>query len=222
MTGPSFGRFRSLRARRQFCCVVEPLEERLTFAVFTVSTIADVGPGSLRQAIVDSNIGPGADTIVFDSSFFSTPRTITISGAPQQISGPLTITGPGAALLTIRRDATGLANTRRIFDSFASSLTLSGMTVTSGAVSGANGGGLSAVGVSPNITLDGMVFTGNTTDGLGGGVYVGNGGTLMLRNSVISGNTGASGGGLYFFSTGSLVMENSTITGNHANAANNA
>ncbi len=35
-------------------------------ATFTVTNTADEGPGSLRQAILDANASPGADTIVFD------------------------------------------------------------------------------------------------------------------------------------------------------------
>ncbi|HEY7116326.1 MAG TPA: hypothetical protein VH475_07065, partial [Tepidisphaeraceae bacterium] len=55
--------------------LLEPLEERLTPAVFTVGNILDSGAGSLRQAILDANALQGADTIVFDAVFFSTPRT---------------------------------------------------------------------------------------------------------------------------------------------------
>jgi hypothetical protein len=202
--------------------VVETLEERLTLTIFPVTTTVDGGAGSLRQAILDANAMPGPDTIVFDTPYFSTARTIVINAAPPQIGGPLTIAGPGASLLTIQRTGGGLEISRRAFDSVASSLALSGMTVTGGAVSGANGGGLQAVGVTPNITLDGMVFTGNMTNGLGGAVYVGNGGTLTVHNCVISGNSAANGGGIYFFSGGSLILENSTITGNAANAATSA
>jgi hypothetical protein len=34
-------------------------------AVFTVTTTADSGDGSLRQAIIGANVNPGADTIAF-------------------------------------------------------------------------------------------------------------------------------------------------------------
>src|SRR5438105_1386324 len=34
---------------------VEPLERRVLLSVFTVSSTADAGPGSLRQAILDAN-----------------------------------------------------------------------------------------------------------------------------------------------------------------------
>ena len=44
---------------------VECLEDRSVPAFFTVTTIADGGIGSLRQAILDANAAPGADTIDF-------------------------------------------------------------------------------------------------------------------------------------------------------------
>ena len=37
-------------------------------ATFTVTTVADSGPGSLRQAILDANANPGADQIHFNIS----------------------------------------------------------------------------------------------------------------------------------------------------------
>jgi hypothetical protein len=42
------------------------LPTALTAAVFTVTTTADDGPGSLREAITLANTTPGADTIAFD------------------------------------------------------------------------------------------------------------------------------------------------------------
>src|SRR5581483_3289215 len=44
---------------------LEHLEARETPAVFTVTSAADAGPGSLRQAILDANTTPALDTIRF-------------------------------------------------------------------------------------------------------------------------------------------------------------
>jgi hypothetical protein len=44
---------------------VEALEGRLLLATFPVLNTADSGAGSLRQAILDANTAPGADTITF-------------------------------------------------------------------------------------------------------------------------------------------------------------
>jgi len=200
---------------------MENLEDRVTPTIFTVDTIADAGIGSFRQAIIDANNASSADSIVFDTSgVFATPQTISLQTALPQITsagGALTITGTGAANLTIRRDP-ALGTNFRVLDSAAPTLTLTGFTVSNG-ISAADGGGIS-IGSGTTCTLDGMLITGNQTTGTndGAGINVGSGGFLMVRNSTISGNTsGTDGGGIYFFSGGGLVVENSTISGNVAN-----
>jgi len=194
----------------------EPLEARIALAVFTVMNVGDNGAGSLRQAIIDANNALGADTIVFDAPFQASPHTITFLTASPQINQQLTITGPGASLLTVTRSGVVTPATH-VFNSFATSLTMTGMTVTGGNVT-ADGGGLSISGVTPNVLLDGMIFTGNTSTGNGGAISLTNSSTLIVRNSVISNNTaGVLGGGIFFFQNGSLVIENSTISGNIAN-----
>jgi hypothetical protein len=54
--------FRPLRQRR---LLFETLERREVLATFFVTTTADGGPGSLRQAILDANGNPGGDAIEF-------------------------------------------------------------------------------------------------------------------------------------------------------------
>src|SRR5437016_10290819 len=44
---------------------VEVLESRELLATFAVTNLADSGAGSLRQAILNANAQPGADTIDF-------------------------------------------------------------------------------------------------------------------------------------------------------------
>jgi hypothetical protein len=44
---------------------IEPLEPRRLLATFTVTTAADAGPGTLRQAMLDAEASPGDDTIAF-------------------------------------------------------------------------------------------------------------------------------------------------------------
>ena len=43
----------------------DALEPRRLLATFTVTTTADAGPGSLRQAILDANVAAGGDRIEF-------------------------------------------------------------------------------------------------------------------------------------------------------------
>jgi hypothetical protein len=60
---PSHSR-RRLRPSRRVCSV-EACEPRTLLADFVVTTAADAGPGSLRQAILDANAAEGADRIYF-------------------------------------------------------------------------------------------------------------------------------------------------------------
>jgi hypothetical protein len=76
-----------------------------TAATFTVTNTNNSGLGSLRQAVTDSNNAAGSDTIVFSPAVFSTPQTITLLNAifvSPATGESLTITGPGANLLTVR------------------------------------------------------------------------------------------------------------------------
>ena len=61
-------------------------------ATFTVTTTADDGPGSLRQAIVDANADAVADTIAFAIATGGIPRIMPLSALPT-ITQPVTIDG---------------------------------------------------------------------------------------------------------------------------------
>ena len=108
-------------------------------ATFTVTNTNDAGAGSLRDAITQANAAAGADTIVF-SSLFNSAQTIQLaSSLPNYNSAdPLTITGPGSNLLTIRGN-----DTFRIFTLTTNSIvTLSGLTITKGRDTFLGGGGI--------------------------------------------------------------------------------
>jgi streptogramin lyase len=72
---------------------VELFEERTLLSTFTVTNNTDVGPGSLRQAISDSNASPaGTNTINFNIAVGSIAETAALAPAgstPQGIA-----TGP--------------------------------------------------------------------------------------------------------------------------------
>src|SRR5689334_13991633 len=84
----------------------EPLEDRRMLAVVTVTTLADTtdandGVVSLREAIVATNATAGADTIDFAPSLTAGgPATIVFGRNFPAITDSLTVSGPGAALLT--------------------------------------------------------------------------------------------------------------------------
>lgn len=60
---------------------------------FTVTNTANSGPGSLRQAILDANANPGADTITFAVGTTGSQQTIQPTSALPTITGPVTIDG---------------------------------------------------------------------------------------------------------------------------------
>jgi len=59
---------------------------------YTVTTTADAGAGSLRQAILDANANAGADDIVFNIPG-GAPWSITVSSALPNLTGPTVIDG---------------------------------------------------------------------------------------------------------------------------------
>jgi hypothetical protein len=61
-------------------------------AVFTVTSTANSGAGSLRQAVLDANTAVGGDTITFAIAGAG-PHTIALQAAGLDANGPLTIDG---------------------------------------------------------------------------------------------------------------------------------
>src|SRR3954447_19592455 len=99
-------------------------------ATFTVTTLEDGVPGSLRAAVLNADNTPGADTIDFDVT-----GTIPLAGSLPNLSDDATTAGPGAASLTI--DA---QNADRVFSVVSgTTATVSGVTIAHGS-SSADGG----------------------------------------------------------------------------------
>jgi ELWxxDGT repeat protein len=87
------------RRGKRFRPALEMLETRTLPATFTVSSGADAGPGSLRQAIVDANNNPGPDQIVFNLGGGGA-QTISPATALPALVGPVVLdatTQPGFA-----------------------------------------------------------------------------------------------------------------------------
>src|SRR5580704_19266869 len=67
-------------------------------SAFTVTNLADSGPGSLRQAILDANARPGPDAIDFAPGLRG---TILLTSGALTITDSLAINGPGAGWLAV-------------------------------------------------------------------------------------------------------------------------
>ena len=101
-TGASRNRLRTFNRRASF----ETLEGRALLSTFTVNSLGDAGSGSngsgdLRYCINQANADDRANTIVFDSTLFSTPQTIVLSAGQLELAdtgGTQTIIGPAAGV----------------------------------------------------------------------------------------------------------------------------
>ncbi len=179
----------------------------------TVTSTADSGSGSLRQAINDACFG-GA--IGFDQSLAG--QTVGLTSAELTINKPLTIDGAGAPGLTI----SGSGVVRPFVIDATMNATISHLRI-------ANGYGYQLAGGILNngtLTLDHVLLENNTvtTDYEdywkgGAGIYNGDGSTLNLINSTVKENIAqaSNGGGIYAFFNTLVVLDRSTISGNSAN-----
>jgi polyvinyl alcohol dehydrogenase (cytochrome) len=192
--------------------------------VIAVTTLADSGPGSLRQAILDANAHRGRDTITFRAH-----GTIELAAALPDLTGDLTIEGPRPNQLTVRRDTGG--NYRIFTVDGGATVVLAGLTIADGAAA-AGGGVLNDGGT---LTIEHCVLLDNLAqarDAEGGGVCNPHG-TLTVRDSTFTGNTvkhvgfgngSAAGGALSNDGratvTGSTLSDNSSNTGDGGGIAN--
>jgi len=199
------------------CCLVLPVSSQAS-PPLTVTSTADSGAGTLRQAIADATNGA---TIDFNLTY---PAMITLTSGELLIDKNLAINGPGASILTISGN-----NASRVFNvSGGVTASISGLTIANG---------LANAGASNSCSGGGCVANAGS-GGSGGGIY--NAGTLTVSNCTISGNhtgagssascsgggcvanagSGGSGGGIY--NAGTLTVSNCTISGNHTGAGGSA
>lgn len=185
-----FARPASARRAARFRPTPEALEERIALAHFVLSTLADDGSvGSLRGAIIESNLTPEADTITVPYTIFPSFELPVIRLNGSQLP---TVTGS----TSIRGES--------VFG-------FSGEQVLH--ISGNFNSRVFQVGTTGNLALTNLTIVDGSTDEDGGGIL--NQGTLALERVTISGNSAASGGGIA--STGpSLTVVDSTISHNTA------
>lgn len=204
-------------------------------ATLTVTSAADSGAGSLRDAL--ANVQDG-DTVDFA---FTSPTTIVLQSY-LTIAKAISVQGPvsGSGLAAVNLVTLSGNNQVRVLyvspPTITSPITLRNLNVTQG--KGQFGGGIICdrgrlilinSAVSGNtadfgagiyyaanvLTLINSTVSGNTATVRGGGIYGGNA-ALIAVNSTFAGNgAGDTGGGIHN-SGGSVTLTNSTVSGNHS------
>ena len=200
------------RKRRR--SILEHLEDRRVLATYAVTSLADSGAGSLRDALQSANATGAADSIVFAETLAGTINLSVANGA-LQITSPVSIQGPGSGSVTVTANATP-ADKFRVFEisDTANDVSITGLTLTGGQVDEGGGGILFR---SPDtLTLVDTVVTGNKASN-GGGIYSEYEGSIVLQSSSVSGNTAefAQGGGIHAVD-GDVTLHDSTISGNYS------
>jgi hypothetical protein len=197
-------------ARTTFRPRLEALEDRALPSTLTVSNNLDNSArspliaGSLRAEIAVAQDG---DSIVFDSSLNG--RTITLTSGELLITHSLAINGPGAGYLTVSGN-----HASRVFEvAQATTVTLSGLTISNGSVTGNSGGGRGILN-NGTLTVSNSTLSGNSAYKTGAGIY--NNGTLTLSSSTLSKNSAPYGGGIWNTATGTLTVNSSTLSKNSA------
>jgi len=188
-------------------------------ATLTVSTTADAGNGSLRQAIIDATSNAAANTIIFnilltDPGYNSTTDRFTITlvnQLPDLPLAPLTIDNTTGRGVTVRGNSSF-----RIFTLVNSAVVnLNNLTMSHGSSNGGLGGGI-YMGDSAVLFLNNCIVSDNAATNGGGGVWVNDSGTLHVIDSTITNNssTNGNGGGIYVNNSGTLNITSSTVSAN--------
>jgi|GEM_PF-2317216 len=179
-------------------------------ANFSITTTANDGVGSLRQAFADAEAAAGADTIFFDETIAGQTITLTESIS---VSGIVTLNGvstSSGSVLSAGMTISG-GGTTRLFDvAVGADFSVFNVTLTGGF----SGGGAGAISNTGTVFLSACTLHGNS-GGFGGAIYSDVGATLILRNCTLTSNTASVSGGA-IVSNGSLSLTHCTVVGNMA------
>ncbi len=193
-------------------------------AILTVDNTADSGVGTLRQALTDA-IGNGvANDIVFaipttDPGYDLGTNRFTIMLSSSLPTIPVAVTN----ILNTQPEAI----TVRGNDTFpiltlvnSAVVVISNITISHG-FSGGDGGGI-YMGDSGTLTLNDCTISNNSALGLGGGIAMRNSGTLHAHRTTFASNSAQSGGAIFPYASGTINVDRSTFSGNSANDSGGA
>jgi len=210
-------------------------------STFIVTTLADSGPGSLRQAIVIANAAAGPSRITFAGGLHG---AIVLTSGELAVAGSMEIDGPGAEVLSVSGN-----HGDRVFEiESTAKVSIQRLSIANGYAGGdvvhpGLGGGIYVAGGA--LSLSGVTVANNRAigtaqivagippgptglgEGAGGGIYVA-GGTLTVSNSLLvnnqalgargaDGNAGGNGlGGGIFNQGGIATVSSATFVNNQA------
>jgi hypothetical protein len=193
---------------------LEMLERRELPSTCTVDRLSDNKPngggeggngmGDLRWCVIES-------VYQADIIDFSVTGTINLAAVLPTLTRNVSIDGPGADLVTVRRDSGGDYTIFNVVPGVTAEI--SGMTISNGSY-----GGIINFG---KLTINNSTISDNTTSNSGGGIL--NAGTLTVNNSTISGNSatdsgGSSGWGGGIYNNGNIMTVNNSTVANNAAA----
>lgn len=185
----------------------------------TVVSAADSGPGSLRAALrsvcagglVDVDPALAGATVPLESAL-EVGKDVTVDGSA---APGLTLSGEGRTrVLVVRKSAT--VEVRHLSVVRGRAQALAGGVLVDGALT------LDHVTVADSVSVGEDGDAGNVFWQGGGGIYVGDGADLVLRDSTVRdndalGGNGGNGGGLHVGAGATALIERSTISGNTGN-----
>ncbi|NEO87682.1 MAG: CHAT domain-containing protein [Spirulina sp. SIO3F2] len=176
-------------------------------AMRTVTSLADTGAFTLRDALTGSGGGFGAGPMAGDEINFNVSGSINLASEIQWSTANLTIDGVGQ---TVVLDGGGAGRVFHVLGG-ATNTTIKNVTIQNAVIAAPGGGILMDVGAGA-LTLDGVTLQNNTAS-LGGGVF--SFADVSINHSTITNNmASANGGGLGI--VGNTTITNSTITNNSA------
>jgi fibronectin-binding autotransporter adhesin len=199
--GSGRGRLR-LRARPEVLLLED---RRLMTTIITVTNPADSGAGTLRDAVARADLATNPVEIDFHLKKGETEITLTTGQLELSNSVPITIDGPGSALLTVDGDQNS-----RVFQIDPNvTASISGLTISEGYIKtgidfpyqgypsgiGNDGGGLYNQG---SLTLTGVTVSDNFAEDFGGGVAnsPSNNASIAMTDCSITGNVAGTAGGV--------------------------
>jgi hypothetical protein len=196
LSPPAAVRMHTAAQRHAFAAAFLAERTRTTAAPerWTVTTLADAGPGSLREAVEKANARPGIAVVEFDPALEGTLR---LGERALYVTDSILIVGNGAERLALDAEGRHGVIATAGYGLDAIDVTILGVTIRGGAAD--RGAGIAASNTRL-LLADSVVEDNDTTNSLvdeqGGGVYL-NGGSLTLDRCLVRRNSaGASGGGV--------------------------